>query len=198
MNNENKFLELCRIGNIEVNEFLNCEFEGVKINEADSSMRFCLVNDKLVLVPTIKRLIDSLTEIVNNKFGFKNVKLTIKYDANILPSLVLQGDELKEYYQYAKEICKQVSKSVIILDEYFTRYEENKLILMVATLDDKKVAEQNLALIHRFFYNYGLTFVKFDVVVSDSVKNQRARAEMKQRVKEQINETKAMEEYKQR
>ena len=198
MNNENKFLELCRIGNIEVNEFLNCEFEGVKINEADSSMRFCLVNDKLVLVPTIKRLIDSLTEIVNNKFGFKNVKLTIKYDANILPSLVLQGDELKEYYQYAKEICKQVSKSVIILDEYFTRYEENKLILMVATLDDKKVAEQNLALIHRFFYNYGLTFVKFDVVVSDSVKNHRALAEMKQRVKEQINETKAMEEYKQR
>ena len=69
-------------------------------------------------------------------------------------------------------------------------------MLMVASEEEKKVAEDNLVIIKRFFLNYGFDFVKLNVSISDSVRNYKALNEEKQQIQQMLDETKSIETYK--
>lgn len=174
----------------------NCKLNSVKANDDTSSWRFCITLDNIITCEKLKELNEKVSKYINQTFNIKNVKFTIDYPQEIKEKYEFIETELKDYFNYAISVCMEVKKGVMILNEYHHKFLKNEIMLMVASEEEKKVAEDNLVIIKRFFLNYGFDFVKLNVSISDSVRNYKALNEEKQQIQQMLDETKSIETYK--
>ena len=68
----------------------------------------------------------------------------------------------------------------------------------MATIEDKKNVEENLLLIKQFFLNYGLSFIRFDIEISEEARNLKEIRQKRQQVQESLDETRSAEAYRQK
>lgn len=197
MENANQLLTIFNDSGVVIDDVLSTGFlEGVKVNEETSTWRLCLKFDKVLSCEKFKEMFDKVSKYIKNACGIDNVKFTVNYSGECKESCVLGIDDLKGYYKWAIEVCKEIKKGVITLGEFFTRYINNEVIVMVSTDEERRSVNEYLTWVKRFFINYGLDFIKFNVTISDSVRNFKELRNEKQHIQEMLDETKSIEEYK--
>ena len=196
MEEQNQIITIFKNSNIEIDEVLaTCKLNSVKVNENTSTWRLCLSFDNFLKCEKLKEINDLVTKYLKDNAQIKNVKYTISYPTD---NFIIPSDEIKAYFNLALDVCIKIKKGVMILNEYYKQYSENEIIFMVATEEEKKVAEDNLLVIKKFFINYGIGFIKFNTVISPSVRNYKELQNEKQHIKEMADETKSIEIYKQK
>lgn len=196
MDQDNQILEIFKASNIEIDQSIaSCILTNVKVNESLGLWRLCLSFENYLQCEKLKSIVNQVSEYLKNKFSLNNVKFSISYRHD---NFKLSNDEIAEYLKYAIEVCSQSKKGVLILNEYFKQYNDNEILFMVASDNEKKACEDNLVIIKQFLINYGLGLIKLNTVVSESVKNHLELQKEKQYIREMADETKSIEEYKQK
>lgn len=197
MGNGNQLLTIFQDSGVEIDEILSTGvLEGVKVDEESATWRLCIRFDRIVSCKVLQNTFDKVSKYIIKATGISNVKFSISYPDSSKTNYVINIDDLKDYYKWSIDVCKVVKKGVVTLSEFFTRYLDNEVIVMTSSDAEKKSVEDNLVLIKRFFLNYGLTFVKLNVIISDSVRNFKELRDEKQHIQEMMDETKSIEEYK--
>ncbi len=196
MQENNKILSIFKDSGLEIDDVLaTCKLNTVKVDEDKSQWRLCLSFDKLLTCDKLVELQNKVTKYIVENTNTKSVKYTISYPNT---EIILSNEDLKAYFEWAVDVCTPIKKGVVILYEYYKKYLDNEIVFMVASNEEKKVAEDNLLIIKRFFMNYGIGLVKLNTIISEHVKNYSETQQEKQKVKEMFDETKSIEEYKQK
>ena len=196
MQENNKILSIFKDSGLEIDDVLEtCKLCSVKVDEEKSQWRLCLSFDKVLTCDKLIDLQKKVTKYIVDNTNIKNVKYTISYPE---AKITLSNEELKSYFEWAVDVCTPIKKGVVILFEYYKKYLDNEIVFMVASEEEKKAAEDNLFIIKKFFINYGIGFIKLNTIISEHVKNYSQSQQEKQKVQEMFDETKSIEEYKQR
>ena len=196
MDQQNQIINILKNSGVDIDEIIEtCRLDSVKVNDASSTWRLCLSFDEVLPCRKLKQIIELVTIYIKENFQIKNVKFTITYPNN---NFFLSTDEIKEYFNFALDVCIKVKKGAMILYEYYKQYLDNEILFMVATEEEKKAAEDNLLIIKKFLINYGVGFIKLNTMISESVKNYKESQDEKQHIKEMADETKSIEIYKQK
>lgn len=197
MENNNQILSIFRASGLEVDEALSTAIlEEVKVHEKSATWRLCIRIDSILSSDRLKEVFDKVSKYIIDATDISNVKFTISYPDFCKENYVHNPDDIKKYYKWAIDVCKDSKKGVVTLNEFFTRYIDNEVVIMTSSEAEKKSVEDNLFLIKKFFLNYGLDFIKLNVVISDSVRNFKELQDEKQHIQEMMDETKSIEEYK--
>ena len=196
MDQQNQIINILKNSGVDIDEIIEtCRLDSVKVNDVSSTWRLCLSFDEVLPCRKLKQIIELVTRYIKENFQIKNVKFTITYPNN---NFFLSTDEIKEYFNFALDVCIKVKKGAMILYEYYKKYLDNEILFMVATEEEKKAAEDNLLIIKQFLINYGVGFIKLNTMISESVKNYKESQDEKQHIKEMADETKSIEIYKQK
>lgn len=197
MGKTNQMLTVFESSGIELNETLaSCKLNAIKASDATSTWRFCLAFDNVLTFKELKEIIEKVSDYVKSNFDIKNVKFTIEYPSFVLNGFTMENSDLKKFYNYAIDVCMEAKKGVMILKEYYTLYDNNQIIIMVASEEEQNIANDNFDIIRKFFHNYGYSFVKFVIKISEEVKNVKELSDEKQHIREMLDETKSIEEYR--
>ncbi len=193
MEEKDQLINILKDANIDLDDnLLTGKLDAIKVNDQNLSWRLCLSFDNCLPCETLKLIIEQVSKYLVKKYPVEIVKFNISYRNEV----ILEEEELKAYYDYAKDICKASKKGIIILNSYYTKYPKNAINIFVASEEEKNIANDNLSLIKLFFQNYGLKNVEFYVTISDSVRNLKELSEEKARIKEQLDTTKSYEKYR--
>jgi len=125
--------------------------ENVIINEKNKSCRLCLSFSEILDPHTVFEMQEKVTVYVKQSVSVDTIKYTIGYTEACKQHYQMSQSDLKAYLTEAIRICKEAKKGVIILESYFSKYENNTICFVVATLEDKKNVEENLLLIKQFY-----------------------------------------------
>lgn len=194
---EEQFLNIIKDSGIKIDDnFLNTELISIKVNDQKASWRFCLKFNNIVKVETLKELVAKVSTYLVEKYKIKKVKFTISYDEKTLDNFLMAEEDLRQYFDYAIFVCAESKKGVLTLKEFYKKYLDNEICLMVSTEEEQNSVNDNLNIIKRFFQNYGLNFIKFNVVISDSVRNFKELHNGSQQVKEQLDSIQSAEKYR--
>ncbi|MCM1259486.1 MAG: PolC-type DNA polymerase III [Prevotella sp.] len=172
--------------------------DNVIVNDKNKSCRICLSFSEILDAHTVFEMQEKVTTYVKQSVSVDTVKYTISYTEECKQNYKMSQSHLKDYLTEAIRICKEAKKGVIILESYFSKYENNTICFVVATIEDKKNVEENLLLIKQFFLNYGLSFVHFDIEISEEARNLKEIRQKRQQVQESLDETRSVEAYRQK
>ncbi len=196
MQSDNKILEIFKSSGVDLNDNLNTAvLNKVMVNEKEAIWRMCITFDDVLSPTELILLQEKVNNYVKNNFSVKQVKFTINY-RNIKDDFVLSISDLKKYLSFAIEVCKDVKKGVLILQNCHTDYESNLITFNVATDEEAKNVEENLIIIKKYFLNYGLNFIEFNVNITNEVRNVKELIKERQKIQEKLDETKSAEEYR--
>lgn len=194
-----KIQEIFVNSGVEINDALATgKLTNVKVNDKTSTWRLCLQFSEIVEPDDLYNMQEKVAKYIRENFGIKNVKFTVDYDDSTKSTYYAKSSFVKKYLLEAIEVCKEVKKGVIILNEYSLNLNDNQIEFIVATDEESKTVEENLIVIKKFFLNYGLDFIKFKITIDENAKNIKELSEEKQKIKEDLDETKSAEEYKMR
>ncbi len=194
MEQENQILSIFNECGIQLDNVIKtCKLNSVKVNENSSTWRLCLSFDEFINCDKLKEIIDKVTTYFKEKFNINTVKFTVSYSNS---TFNIPIEEVKKYFNFAIDVCMKSKKGVMILKEYYKKFEENEVFFMVASEEEKKACIDNLVIVKQFFINYGIGFIKLNTVISESVKNHFQLQKEKQYIKEMADETKSIEEYR--
>ena len=119
MDKTNRMLTVFESSGILLNDNLSsCKLNALRVNDATSTWRFCLTFDNVLSFSELKNMIEKVSDYVKSNFEIKNVKFTIDYPGFILNGFVIDNKDLKNFYNYAIDVCMVVKKGVMILKEY--------------------------------------------------------------------------------
>lgn len=171
-------------------EIKNGEILGVKVKQSDKSWRLCLKFPKVIGWKILDDVFNKINERFTTEFDIKKVLFTIKYEDQLTDFTTLF-----DYYKASIQVCKNVVPAILMLDAFACRFEENKLIVTVPSMDDKILVDEQLPLVQAFFTNYGLPNITISSEINfEEVSLKESRHEARTRIEDQ-NEAKSVEEY---
>ena len=194
---DDKLLQIFQDSNVEITDALKTGIiNNVKVNDKQGIWRLCLTFDTIIEPDEFYQMLEKISKYMTETFNIQTVKFTVEYTDNAIQNYYAKNSFVKKHLLEAIRVCKEVKKGVIILSEYKTECIDNFLTFYVPTESDKTNIEENLILIKKFFLNYGLKFIKFNIEISNEVKNIKELNDEKQKIKESLDETKSAEEYR--
>ena len=177
----------------------NGTIEKVFVDNENNTWRIVLSLPEVLKLEVMEELISKVKDFCIKEFKVKNVKFTISYlnFEDFMKTNCFKGEVLK-YYNQAINICSSVTKSVLVLNQYETEVEETTIVINVPTEEEVRVLNPLLPLVRKYLDNYGFTKVKFHIRETGEIYNIMDRRIAKQKVTEQMNEAKSLEDYKYR
>ena len=191
----NKWLEL--LDGIKYNE---CELvrlgsiETVKVNESRNEFRIILSFPELIESDRLFDCLDKLKEDLLIKLKASSIKFSIqdylieKYNYNVI----------LEYYKKAIEVWSNDYSSIKILLKYPTEIVDDSLLIKVANEADSNNVRYVLDKIMLFMKNYGLSNVKIDVEIDNSLSSLGDIVKLQHRIEEEKKEAILAEQHYER
>ena len=143
-----KIQEIFVNSGVEINDALATgKLTNVKVNDKTSTWRLCLQFSEIVEPDDLYNTQEKVAKYIRENFGIKNVKFTVDYDDSTKSTYYAKSSFVKKYLLEAIEVCKEVKKGVIILNEYSLNLNDNQIEFIVATDEESKTVEENLILL---------------------------------------------------
>lgn len=175
----------------------NAELEKVLVNSKNNSWRFNLKLHRFVPYSVMKELTEKIEKYCVEQFKISKVFFTIKYrNLEEVKNVENIDRHLLQYFVSSINVCSLVTKSVLVFEEFEYYCKNHEIIVEVPTESENGVVSPLIPLVKKYMLNYGLDFVEFKIVVTGEGLSTIERRLEQQRVTQQMNESKSMEEYK--
>ena len=194
MTQNEKWLHMLKMLNIDVTSDIKTgRLLKRELESDDVTWRITLGFDKLLALDRTKTIMESINEYLSKAVNASKCKFTFKYSSTEFDPI-----DVENYYYDAVAICSNVNKKLLILNSYQVNFNNDNITLCVRTEPEIKIVKSALKTIKKYFDNYGLSFIKFNVEVCDEGKDFIQNRNIKLKVIEDKAEAKTQEEYAQK
>lgn len=175
----------------------DAELEKVLVNNKNNSWRFVLVLPEFLPLLVTKELTCEVEKYCIKQYGVSKVFFTFKYkDVESVKNIVNIDKQLLEYFESAIEVCSLVTKSVLVFKEFKYTCKDLEIVIEVPTEGENGVITPLIPLVKKYIDNYGLDFLQIKTIIRGDALNTIDRRMEQQRVTQQMNESRSMEEYR--
>ncbi len=185
-----KFLTICEIDN---EELINGEIKEIIVHEADSEIIIDVSFPKVVSNNSIVELINKAGHNFCDSESIKKVYFHFSYDEKLISPQMLEG-----YYKDAIVRCSKINIMIETLNCYRSEFFENNVTISCATESEKTNVEDILSEIKKYFHDFALDFVQFEIKIDPYMVSILERYNLKKDIEKKQYEAKIQEEYQQR
>ena len=188
--------------NIEFNDQYNVSLgtiEKVFVENKTNGWRIVLSLPEVLTLEVMEDLTNKVREYCLKEFKVKTVKFNISYlNFEEYSQKNCFSGELNKYFKRAIDVCSTVTKSVLVINQYDYEIRNKTIVIYVPTSAEVKIINTVLPLVKKYLETYGFGSVEFDVQETGEIYNIMDRRIAQQKVNEQINEAKSLEDYQMR